>query len=321
MRKVRNILFVHHLSVEDAATLERAAKLAEENGARLKVVEVLEEVSPDVGVPVPVLLTDALRDTMIRESREQMEALVAPLRPRIDISVAVLTGTPFLEIIREVLRNHHDLVIKAADQSGLITRIFGSTDMHLLRKCPCPVWLHKHGHDKPYHRILAAVDLGAASGMEGEDALNRDIIDLAVSLAQREHSELYVGHAWYPQGAELLQTRPSGLTEEEIEDYVNETCACAERRLNMLLEKAETWVGRDVWHAVKPQPRLVKGLARRAIPDLAEDLGAELIVMGTLGKAGIRGIFIGDTAEAILNCIGCSVMAVKPRGFVTPVTL
>jgi universal stress protein E len=321
VKKVRKILFVHQLAVEDAATFERAAILAEENGARLNVIEVLEEVSPDIGVPVPVLLTDALRNTMIEESREQMEALVAPLRRKIDISVKVLTGTSFLEIIREVLRNHHDLVIKAADKGGLITRVFGSTDMHLLRKCPCPVWLHKHGHDKPYHRILAAVDLDETGGVEGEDAFNREIMDLAVSLAQREHSELYVGHAWYPKGAEQLQTRPSGLTEEEINDYIDETQACAERRLNTLLGKAETWVGRDVWHHVKPQPRLVKGLARRAIPDMAEALEVELIVMGTLGRAGIGGILIGNTAETILNRIDCSVMAIKPRGFVTPVTL
>ena len=45
----------------------------------------------------------------------------------------------FLEIIREVLRNGHDLVIKAAESGGLLDRVFGSNDMHLLRKCMCPV--------------------------------------------------------------------------------------------------------------------------------------------------------------------------------------
>lgn len=321
MKRFKNILFVHQLAVDDPAAFERAAVLAEENSARLKIIEVLEEVSPDVGVPVPVLMTDALRNTLIEESREQMEELVAPLRRKIAIDIAVLTGTPFLEIIREVLRNRHDLVIKAADKGGLITRVFGSTDMHLLRKCPCPVWLHKHGHVKPYHRILAAVDFDEFSGVGRESTLNRDIMDLAASLAQREHSELYIGHAWYSKGAELLQTRASGVTEEEINDYLNETQACNERRLNELMIRGETWVGKDLWREVNPQTRLVKGLARRAIPDLAEELRAELIVMGTLGQAGIAGILIGNTAETILNRIDCSVLAIKPEGFVTPVTV
>ncbi len=114
-------------------------------------------------------------------------------------------------------------------------------------------------------------------------------MDLAASLAQREHSELYIGHAWSPKSAELLQTRPSGLTEEEINDYINETQACNERRLNELMGRAEAWAGEDIWREVKPQTRLVKGLARRAIPDLAEELQAELIVMGTLGQCRHRG--------------------------------
>jgi len=321
VKRFRNILFVHQLAVDDPAAFQRAAALAEENRARLKVIEVLEEVSPDIGVPVPVALTDVLRNTLIEESREQMEELVAPLRGKIDIVVDVLTGTPFLEIIREVLRNRHDLVIKAADKGGLITRVFGSTDMHLLRKCPCPVWLHKHGHDKPYHRILAAVDFDEFSGTERESTLNRDILDLATSLAQRERCELYIGHAWYPKGAELLQTRAHGLTQEEIDEYVNETLACNERRLNELMLRAENWVGRELWRKVRPQTRLIKGLARRAIPELAEELRVELIVMGTIGHAGIAGILIGNTAETILNRIDCSVLAIKPEGFITPVTI
>ena len=321
MKRFRNILFVHQLAVEDTSAFERAAVLAEENAARLKVIEVIEEVEPDIGVPVPVLSTEVLRNTLIEESREQMESLVAPQRQKIDIDIEVFTGTPFLEIIREVLRNRHDLVIKAADKGGLITRVFGSTDMHLLRKCPCPVWLHKHGHDKPYHRILAAIDFDEFAGTERESTLNRDIMDLAVSLAQREHSELYVGHAWYPKGAELLQTRTHGLTKEEIEEYVNEALACNERRMNELMHRAESWVGRELWHKIRPQVRLIKGLARRAIPELAEELQIELIVMGTIAHAGIAGILIGNTAETILNRIDCSVLTVKPEGFVTPVTL
>jgi len=321
VKRFRSILFVHQLAVDDPAAFQRAARLAEENAARLKVIEVIEEVSPDIGVSAPVALTEVLRNTLIKESRDQMEGLVTPWRAKIDIRVQVLTGTPFLEIIREVLRDRHDLVIKAADKAGLITRVFGSTDMNLLRKCPCPVWLHKHGHDEPYHRVLAAVDFDESSGTEHESTLNRDIMDLAAALAQREHSELYVGHAWYPKGAELLETRAHGLTQEEIDEYVNETRACAERRLSDLMLRVERRVGQEVWREVRAQPRLTKGPARRAIPKLAEELHVELLVMGTVRHTGIAGFLIGSTAETILNRIDCSVLAVKPAGFKTTVTV
>lgn len=43
--------------------------------------------------------------------------------------------------------------------------------------------------------------------------------------------------------------------------------------------------------------------------------------MGTFARIGIAGFFIGNTAEAILEQLQCSVLAVKPPGFVSPVSL
>ena len=57
------------------------------------------------------------------------------------------------------------------------------------------------------------------------------------------------------------------------------------------------------------------------IPRLASKLQADLIVMGTVARTGIPGLFIGNTAETILGRVECSVLAVKPPGFVTPVKL
>jgi nucleotide-binding universal stress UspA family protein len=42
--------------------------------------------------------------------------------------------------------------------------------------------------------------------------------------------------------------------------------------------------------------------------------------MGTVAHSGVGGLFIGNTAEAILEPIECSVLAVKPEGFETPVS-
>ena len=69
------------------------------------------------------------------------------------------------------------------------------------------------------------------------------------------------------------------------------------------------------------QTYLVKGDARKEIPLLAKKIGADLVVMGTVARTGIPGFIMGNTAETILNQINCSVLAVKPPGFITPVTL
>jgi nucleotide-binding universal stress UspA family protein len=63
----------------------------------------------------------------------------------------------------------------------------------------------------------------------------------------------------------------------------------------------------------------VKGEAGRVIPEVAAKNEADLIVMGTLSRSGVAGFLIGNTAEKILHKVDCSVLAVKPEGFVTPV--
>ena len=54
---------------------------------------------------------------------------------------------------------------------------------------------------------------------------------------------------------------------------------------------------------------------------MARRLGVGLIVMGTVARTGLSGLFMGNTAEEILRSVDCSVLAVKPEGFVTPVKL
>ena len=69
------------------------------------------------------------------------------------------------------------------------------------------------------------------------------------------------------------------------------------------------------------EPRCISwsGEAGEVLPRLAEGLDAGLIVMGTVARTGISGLIIGNTAETILQSVHCSVLAVKPEGFVTPV--
>ena len=45
------------------------------------------------------------------------------------------------------------------------------------------------------------------------------------------------------------------------------------------------------------------------------------MVMGTVCRTGVAGFFIGNTAENVLHQVNCSVLAVKPQGFVSPVKL
>ena len=70
---------------------------------------------------------------------------------------------------------------------------------------------------------------------------------------------------------------------------------------------------------LKPQTHLLKGLARTEIPALAARLEVDLVGMGSVGRTGVPGFFIGNTAEKTLAAVDCSILTVKPKAFKTPV--
>ena len=69
----------------------------------------------------------------------------------------------------------------------------------------------------------------------------------------------------------------------------------------------------------KNQTRLIEGEPARVIPEFTQTNRSDLIVMGSVARTGIAGMLIGNPAEQILSRVRCSVLAVKPDGFVSPV--
>jgi len=61
------------------------------------------------------------------------------------------------------------------------------------------------------------------------------------------------------------------------------------------------------------------GLPADELPELAEELDAHLVVMGAVSRSTLKRLFIGHTAERVIDGLKCDVLVVKPKGFKTPV--
>jgi len=324
VKRFKNILCVVETGEAVMPALERAVVLAENNQASLTVVHVIDRIWTGLETPDDDLITGDLQTTMASVNENQLEAIVEPYRKRIDLQTAVLQGVPFLEIIREVLRNKRDLVIKIPQPLDWLDRLFGSDDMHLLRKCPCPVWLIKPEVPKSYRRILAAVDVDdsyAKDELVRRNTMNRHILEMASSLALSEFAELHIVHVWDAIGENAMRSAFGRATDEQITAYVEHARRRHEQNLDALIREVIGNTGQDAMNYFKPKKHLVKGWARKDIPVLAKQIDVDLIVMGTVARTGVPGFIMGNTAETILNQIDCSVLAIKPPGFVTPVTL
>lgn len=311
MNRIKNILLVADEKDSGQETLTRAVDLATRNQAKLTLIKVISQVPDDYRVFITSLLPEEIMALAIKENTQLLEKQIASFENSIKIELKVVVGREFIEIIREVLREKHDLVMKSArGMGGRVGVLFGTTAMHLLRKCPCPVWLIRPEQDRSYGQIMAAVDVDPA--MNEDNALNQKIMQMATSLAQIENSKLHVVYSW--KRLDLIY-----LTGEF--DYVPPPAfAKASEEMKDMHTK---WLA-DFLEQYKDQQfqeHLVEGSAGVALPAFAEDHKIDLIVMGTVCRTGIPGFFIGNTAEKILNRIDCSVLAVKPDGFVSPVQL
>lgn len=87
-----------------------------------------------------------------------------------------------------------------------------------------------------------------------------------------------------------------------------------------LSERMRERLGTEAFDHLAPRFHLRKGAATKVIPETAKELQADVLVMGTLARRGIAGLLIGNTAETILEQVQCSVLAVKPDGFASPIT-
>lgn len=324
MKRFKQILCVVAPGKQGQLALERAVSLAENNNAKLTVATVTPLLTADIEITNGGPVSADLQKAIVSVKQQELESLVQPYRQRLEIQTTVLIGTSFLEIIREVLRQGHDLVIKVTDTADWLDRLFGSDDMHLLRKCPCPVWLIKSETTKPYRRILAAVDVdneGTPEVCKTRTALNRQILEMAVSLAISEFAELHIVHAWEVMGESAMRGAFMHTPEEKVIAYVEQVRQQHETRFDSLIHEVTSSMGEDTVNYLKPQTHLVKGQARKEIPALAKQISCDLVVMGTVARTGIPGFIMGNTAETILNQIDCSVLAIKPPGFQTPVTI
>jgi len=127
-------------------------------------------------------------------------------------------------------------------------------------------------------------------------------------------------HAWELVAENAVRELLLHTPHEKITFYAEQIRHQHGVNLNALMQEVTRQLGKDAIDYLKPHTHLIKGWANKEIPALVKRLGADLVVMGTVARTGIPGFIIGNTSETILNQIDCSVLAIKPPGFETPVT-
>lgn len=294
--------------------VERGLLLAKPRDAELRLLIVCDynDYLADLRfVDVPSL--EHAHAQFTKRQRAALEQLANVVRARgVRASIDLLWDRPLHEgITRAVLGYKPDLVLKDTHHHPAIKRaLFTNTDWHLIRECPAPLLLVRADAWPETPRVLAAVD--PLHERDKPAALDRKLLDVAALYAQAMRGELHVVHAYEPisniaalDGSYM----PIPLPVDDLNEKLRARHAQALRNLT-----AERALPHEHVH-------LREGSIRDEICSLARSLPASLVVMGAIARSAVRRIFVGSTAERVLESLPCDVLIVKPDGFHSPVEL
>ena len=300
-------LDVSELPPDTREIIAHAVWLAKINGAKLLFFAALN-ISEDALHHLREHKKTHVVQTVEELANRVLEDLVKEARQEgVDASAKLVLGKDWLEIIHQVERAQHDLlVIGTRTRSGLQRMLFGSTAIKLLRRCPCPIWVTKHGHGGRQLNTLIATALRSSE---------TDTLRLGVGVGSLMRQPVHVLHVVeYP----LDYLWGTVHQDSEREAYHRKLRADAEQMLNDQLRHYNPEAA-----GVNLQTHIAEGLgiADVAIQRFIEDHEIDLLVMGTVGRGGMEGLLIGNTAERLLPEVDCSILAVKPVNFVSLVKL
>lgn len=309
-RRLDRILAVLDPTSDAQPALLKAAFLAEKCRATLELFAC--DFDPSLSGQ-PFFDTEKLgelRKEFIAERLEWLEDTADQLRGRgLAIETHVHWDNPLYRgIVNRVEESSPDLVVKDTHYHSALRRsLFTNTDWNLIRSCPAPLLLAKPGPWKEHPCVVAALDPN--HGGDKPAALDHGILDYAQLVARATGGDVHAVHAFFPAALLAATTGVPGLP--IVPGAPGSDVIQAERR--RITESLEE-ICRS--HGLEPdRVRLEQGFAVELLPRLAETLGADLLVMGAISRSRLRELFIGSTAERILDRLHCDVLVVKPGDF------
>lgn len=306
MNRINNILVIVDPTANDHPAVEKAAMLAQRFGARIELY---------------VCENKAVRETRLaahaRERSDQpfamsvhalLDPLARPLRERgLDVTVETECGDPLhVALAERTKRTSADLVVKDTHHHSLLKRtLMTNTDWNLIRSCPTPLLLTK---EKPWGvrpRVLAAVDPGHANDKPA--ALDHRILEHASAFAKALEGQLDVVHAYVPLA--VIAAATGGAPPMAASVSPQELAAEEAERRKQVQELVAPY-------GVQPNRlHLELGGPADLLPRVAQKIDADIVAMGAISRSGLKRVFLGATAEDVLEHLPCDALVIKPPDF------
>lgn len=309
MHRYQNILYVMDPNKEETGGFKQALSIARNNDAALHLLLLYSELPAELRSQ-QAMFEDFLAQRLMRVL-EEANAAIQYDRSRITTEVLMSDASLAIAITRYAIRHEHDMVIKESESMQEHEKGFKAVDMTLLRKCPTALYLARPiAHSRDTIRVAVAVDPLAEDEMEHD--INLRLLQLAREVADTCSGSLDIVSCWdYAYESYLRHNAWVKISNEDISDALLNAQAEHRSALNSLIKVSGIEGKQHIHH--------LHGDASELISEFAEREAIDIMIMGTVGRTGIAGYLIGNTAETIFEKLDCSLFTLKPRGFVSPI--
>ena len=294
MKTLKRIIVGHDLRAGGEVAVQSAAALAKRCGAALRLVHVVEpldsyqRISHPLTAPYPV-------EEIAQKIGARLKALLSGAElAGLEAEYEVRTGSPFLELILAQRAWFADMIV-VGGASQPEEPFSASTSGRLMRKADVPIMVVKSRLIPEAKTFLVATDFSTGAKQAAEQA-----IMLAESFRGRVvflhvfNQPSYMVSYVHELGVSLPISSPTPeQMEPEWEDFLS----------GLHLEKVD-------W-----EKSSTEGKAATAIVQQAEQIKADVIVMGTHGRSGLPYILLGSVAEKVARAASCPVLTIRPEAF------
>ncbi|MEO8467840.1 MAG: universal stress protein [Gammaproteobacteria bacterium] len=308
MERKSKILIVVDPTTKAQPALERVAHLPQPLNAEVMLLICDYGPSLTTGRELAPASVAGATEALLLRHRKRLEDLAQPLRAQgLDVVTDVRWDYPLHEaIIRGAVEWHADLVVKDTHYHPILRRsIFSNTDWNLIRYCPIELLLVKPRALGHVPCIVAAVD--PLHPRDQSASLDDRILTSAKNLAGLMAGQTHVLHAFDVTPMILAST---GAMMTPIALPINDITADMESTHTQAVRaRAEA-------HQI-PVDRVtvLQGEPRDVLVTFTDRLRADVVVMGSVSRSALERLFVGSTAEAVLDKLSCDVLIVRPADF------
>jgi len=287
---VRTIAVGYDGSASAKDALDWAAREAGRVRSPLQVVHVARTLVDGYVVPDrPLDLTAQLGAQVLAEAVDRARAV----DPDLDVSTRLELRDSIPAVLRDASEHARLLVVGSRGRGGFTGLLLGSVSIAVAAHAHCPVVVVRI----PIDGDAARSDRPVVVGVDGSPASAR-AVDFAFEEAASLGRPLVAVHAW--EMPSMMGPVPPWTT-EEIEDV----------RMAEKVLLSESLAG----HAERFPDVVVRPVAQRSGPTpllLAAAQDAELLVVGSRGRGGFRGLLLGSVSQAVVHHATCPVVVVRP---------